>query len=142
MPKPTCELPQCKGKLKGGKGKAKARTSREGAKETGKESAEPLREFFTQYQGFEYNPHESASTQFDRLRTAQGWKKGDPDQVKAWEGYLTALVKQFYVSYGKDIEDLAAWHGLLARIGLTELPKSVRSCKKVSGSGFAKPKDR
>lgn len=136
MPQPTCDLPQRKGKLKRGK-KSKERTEKEGVKTTGKKRAGPLQRFFTQHRGFEYNPHEPASTQFDRLMKAQGWNKDNPKHVEAWEKYLTALVKEFNVSYGRDVEDLAVWHGLLARIGLMDLPDNVKKCKKVNGRVLA-----
>jgi len=92
----------------------------------------PLKDFFNQYPWFTYNPTESAPKQFHRLQTTAGWKRDDPDQQEAWEGYLEALVRQFNSSYGEDENELAAWHRLLARIGIHNLPDSVKKCKSVS----------
>lgn len=93
---------------------------------------EPLERFFTSYKWFRYNPKESVSEQWARLRRQGGWKRGDPKGEEAWQGYRTALVTQFNVSYGRDDNNLDAWHALLAHIGITELPESIEECKNVS----------
>jgi len=92
----------------------------------------PLKAFFNRYSWFTYDPTESAPNQFHRLQTTARWKRADPEQQEAWEDYLEALVQQFNSSYGEDENDLAAWHGLLARIGIHNLPDSVKKCKSVS----------
>jgi len=61
-----------------------------------------------------------------------GWERDDPEQQEAWEDYLEALVRQFNSSYGEDENDLAAWHRLLARIGIHNFPDSIKKCKSVS----------
>ncbi|KXN86039.1 hypothetical protein AN958_10596, partial [Leucoagaricus sp. SymC.cos] len=78
----------------------------------------------------------SASKQFHRLQKEAGWKRNGPERKAAWEDFLQALVRQFNVSYGKDEDDLTAWHGLLARIGVTDLPDSVKKCKQVIQKKF------
>ncbi|KXN85785.1 hypothetical protein AN958_10843 [Leucoagaricus sp. SymC.cos] len=105
--------------------------SRSRKSKAGTRSSGPLEDFFKQYSCFTYNPNESASEQFHRLQKEAGWERNGPEQKAAWEGYLQALVGQFNVSYGKDEDDLTAWHGLLARIGVTDLPDSVKKCKQI-----------
>jgi hypothetical protein len=99
---------------------------RSSAEDTG-----PLREFFEQHSWFSYDPHQSASAQFHRLQTEADWKRDDPEQTEAWEDYLKALVGQFNTSYGTEEDDLTAWHGLFARIGINDLPDTVQECKQV-----------
>lgn len=97
----------------------------------------PLKTFFKQYSWFIYDPTQSASQQFHRLQTEAGWEREDPEQRDAWEGYLEALVLQFNSSYGENENDLTAWHGLLARIGINNFPDSVKVCKSVSFEFFS-----
>ncbi|KXN86038.1 hypothetical protein AN958_10595 [Leucoagaricus sp. SymC.cos] len=99
-------------------------------------SSEPLEEFFKQYSWFTYDPNESASEQFHRLQKEAGWKRDDPEQKAAWEDYLEALVGQFNASFGTDEDDLTAWHGLLAHIGVTDLPDSAKKCKQIIQGKF------
>ncbi|KAF5354968.1 hypothetical protein D9756_005614 [Leucocoprinus leucothites] len=96
----------------------------------------PLEAFFNQYSWFTYDPSESASHQFHRLQRKAGWERDDPEQKEAWEDYLEALVQQFNTSYGDDENDLTAWHVLLARIGTTDLPATVRDCKSIIEGKF------
>jgi len=92
----------------------------------------PLQAFFSRYSWFTYDPAESAAKQFYRLQTTADWKRDDLEQKEAWEDYLEALVRQFNSSYGEDENDLTAWHGILARIGIHDLPDTVEKCKSVS----------
>jgi hypothetical protein len=97
-------------------------------------STHPLKDFFGRYSWFTYRPSESASAQFHRLQREAGWRRDHPEQKAAWEAYLEALVSQFNVSYGKNEEDPTAWHGLLAHIGVADLPDNVKGCKAVCAS--------
>lgn len=94
----------------------------------------PLETFFKQYSWFIYDPTQSASQQFHRLQTEAGWER--EEQRDAWEGYLEALVLQFNSSYGENENDLTAWHGLLARIGINNFPDSVKVCKSIIRGKF------
>ncbi|KAF7782876.1 hypothetical protein Agabi119p4_2252 [Agaricus bisporus var. burnettii] len=89
---------------------------------------EPLEAFFRYYSWFNYFWWQSASVQFNRLRE-EARRRGDYDNDTAWQGYRTALVRQFNSSYSADENDLAAWHNLLRHIGITDPPMTVVECK-------------
>lgn len=98
----------------------------------------PLEGFFTGFSEFEYRPNESASVQMKRLKVLMEkvYEMDEPEtrQRKLRElkrNYDTALVRQFHLSYGKDEDDLAAWHKLLRHCGIEKLPKTSAACKRV-----------
>ena len=98
----------------------------------------PLEGFFTGFSEFEYRPKESASVQMKRLKVLMEkvYETDEPEtrQRKLRElkrNYDTALVRQFHLSYGKDEDDLAAWHKLLRHCGIEKLPKTSVACKRV-----------
>lgn len=100
---------------------------------------EPLKSFFTSFIGFEYKSKEPAATQMVRLRKflENAYNKKDKtirEEVfeDAKQRYNTAHVRQFHRSYGRDEDDLVAWHKLLRRCGITPLPGTPKECKKVS----------
>ncbi|KXN85784.1 hypothetical protein AN958_10842 [Leucoagaricus sp. SymC.cos] len=107
---------------------------------------DPLEVYFTSFEGFEYRSNESASKQMKRLMTTleqrynkqfEGRIQGSgkikafevPEVVK--EGYQTALVEQFNTSFGKNVNELKAWHKLLRHCRVPELPATVPECKKI-----------
>lgn len=101
---------------------------------------QPLEGFFTSFTGFEYRPKESASAQMRRLKKfmKKVYKKDAKNTKKPLKKlqrhYQTALVQQFNLSYGRDVDDLAAWHKLLLRCGIKLLPETSAECKKVRTS--------
>jgi len=101
---------------------------------------QPLEGFFTSFTGFEYRPKQSASVQMEQLKKfmKKVYKKDDKNTKEELKNlrrhYQTALVQQFNLSYGKDVDDLAAWHKLLRRCGIKPLPKTSAECKKVRTS--------
>lgn len=92
---------------------------------------EPMDQFFSQYSWFDYNAPLPASQQFKRLREEAGWNRGDAEGTQAWEGYRTALVRQFNSTYSSDLDDLEAWHALIRHIGVVELPNTAEECQTV-----------
>ncbi|XP_006461878.1 hypothetical protein AGABI2DRAFT_178859 [Agaricus bisporus var. bisporus H97] len=90
---------------------------------------EPMDQFFSQYSWFDYNAPLPASQQFKRLREEAGWNRGDAEGTQAWEGYRTALVRQFNSTYSSDLDDLEAWHALIRHIGVVELPNTAEECQ-------------
>lgn len=98
-----------------------------------------LEGFFTSFTGFEYRPKQSASVQMKRLKKfmKKVYEKDDKNTKELknlHRHYQTALVQQFNLSYGKDVDDLAAWHKLLRRCGIKLLPETSVECKKVRTS--------
>jgi len=95
---------------------------------------QPLEGFFTSFTGFKYRAKESASFQMKRLKEfMKGFYEEDDKSIKKelQRNYQTALVRQFNLSYGKDDNDLPAWHKLLRRWGTKVLPKTPAKCKEV-----------
>jgi hypothetical protein len=92
---------------------------------------EPMEQFFSQYSWFDYSAPQPASQQFKRLRDEAGWDRSNPEGKEAWEGYRTALVRQFNSSYSSDEDDLEAWHALIRHIGIIDLPDTAGECKTV-----------
>jgi hypothetical protein len=100
------------------------------------DEVEPMEQFFSQYSWFDYSAPQPASQQFKRLREEAGWERSNPEGKEAWEGYRTALVRQFNFSYSIDEDDLEAWHALIRHIGFIDLPDTAAECKTVSKQIF------
>jgi len=104
---------------------------------TDKCPVQPLEGFFTSFTGFEYRPKQSASVQMRQLKRfmKKVYKKDDKNtREELHRHYQTALVRQFNLSYGKDVDDLAAWHKLLRHCGTKPLPETSAECKEVRTS--------
>ncbi|KAF9443008.1 hypothetical protein P691DRAFT_764677 [Macrolepiota fuliginosa MF-IS2] len=97
---------------------------------------EPLEIFFRRYAWFRYRRDESAEEQFNRLRREAKWKRSDPENDEAWEGYRTALVRQFNTSFSSDDNNIDAWHALLRHIGIYNPPETVKKCKELIRGKF------
>lgn len=91
----------------------------------------PLATFFNQYHDFHYDPTESPSTQFRRLCRLNAWESGRIEYVR--QQYKTALIQQFNLNYGTDVDALESWHLLCTYIGISPLPDTLEACKKVCG---------
>ena len=91
----------------------------------------PLATFFNQYTGFRYDPTESATDEFRRLCRQQMWDRYDPAREEAREEYRTAVVSQFNVNYGTDVDALESWHTLCKYIGIDPIPDTLEACKRV-----------
>ncbi|KAG8782962.1 hypothetical protein FRC12_020265 [Ceratobasidium sp. 428] len=88
-----------------------------------------LRKFFSQFEGFKYNPAQPYMSEFDRLVKMKGWKEGGKRHKKAKKGIDDAGVKQFNKTIGTEVDDLSAWHRLFKNIKGEELPKTVEECQ-------------
>ncbi|KAF5318803.1 hypothetical protein D9619_011059 [Psilocybe cf. subviscida] len=93
----------------------------------------PLQIFFNQFEHFTYDPQRSASEEIGRLRASGLWESvyGEDDSDALYDAYRDALTKEFNERYGKDENDLSAWHVLCARIGLNPIPGTLEECREL-----------
>lgn len=89
----------------------------------------PLAAFFDQYAGFHYNRSKSASSEFRRLCNVNVWDRYERDDAR--EEYKEALIHQFNLSYGTDVDALESWKLLCKYIGMDPLPDTLEGCKRV-----------
>ncbi|KJA16360.1 hypothetical protein HYPSUDRAFT_80079 [Hypholoma sublateritium FD-334 SS-4] len=87
----------------------------------------PLAVFFSQYPDFQYDPAESAAGEFRRLCTLKGWGRDERELPR--EQYRSALIAQFNLNYGTDVNALQSWHLLCTYIGITPVPDTLYACK-------------
>lgn len=89
----------------------------------------PLVEFFDQYPSFDYNHSASASNEFRRLCNVNAWDRFEKDEARG--EYKSALIRQFNLSYGTDVNALESWRLLCTYIGIDPLPDTLEGCKRV-----------
>ncbi|KJA16359.1 hypothetical protein HYPSUDRAFT_193198 [Hypholoma sublateritium FD-334 SS-4] len=87
----------------------------------------PLAAFFNEYHGFRYDPTESASSEFHRLCALKEWDRDEREDSR--EQYRRALIQQFNLNYGTDVNALDSWHLLCTYIGIDPVPDTVEECK-------------
>ena len=90
-----------------------------------------MQEFFNSYPPFAYNSSSSASSEFYRLCDYFDWERDDPARQDAHEAFKDALVKQFNVNFGTNANDLTAWQGLCASLGVDPIPDKLAECRTV-----------
>ncbi|KAG8711635.1 hypothetical protein FRC08_015663 [Ceratobasidium sp. 394] len=88
-----------------------------------------LREFFSQFNDFEYDPIKPYMSEFQRLVDLKKWDKNGEEYEKARKGIDDAGVQQFNRSIGTEVDDLAAWHRIFRLIKGEGLPKTIEECQ-------------
>lgn len=91
----------------------------------------PLQEFFDSYPPFVYDSSSSASSEFYRLCDYFNWNSYSPNRQDAHEAFKDALVKQFNVNFGTNANDLTAWQGLCASLGVDPIPDELAACRRI-----------
>jgi len=84
-----------------------------------------------QYPPFNYNSGSLASSKFYCLCDYFDWERDDPDHQDTHEAFKDALVKQFKVNFGTNTDDLTAWQGLCASLGMDLIPDKLAACCRV-----------
>jgi len=84
-----------------------------------------------QYPPFNYNSGSLASSKFYCLCDYFGWERDDPDHQDTHEAFKDALVKKFKVNFGTNTDDLTAWQGLCASLGMDPIPDELAACHRV-----------
>ncbi|KAB8596098.1 hypothetical protein FH972_025807 [Carpinus fangiana] len=92
-------------------------------------SREALREFFSLYPTFSYNPGAPSTDEFYRMCKTFGWKRDNPARESAYQSFQDALVSAFNYIYGSDANDLASWRGLCAALEISPVPTNVQDAK-------------
>ncbi|KAF8546908.1 hypothetical protein OG21DRAFT_1425900, partial [Imleria badia] len=94
------------------------------------QSPSPLEAFFANYAPrFQYNARVSASWEFYRLCDESGWHKDHPDRKVAHQDFKAALVQQFNVVYGTDVNALGAWQNLCHVVRIDPVPEDLHACR-------------
>ncbi|PPQ96285.1 hypothetical protein CVT26_005645 [Gymnopilus dilepis] len=92
-------------------------------------SRDPLGLFFARYPLFPYDSKKVPTHEFRRLCSFFAWDKKSKVRALAYEDFKTALAKQFDHVFGTDVNSLASWQSLCARLGVDPIPDSLRKCK-------------
>lgn len=72
--------------------------------------------------------------EFYRLCDQRGWSSHNPPpaRIAARDGLKLALIQQFGVIFGTELNSLRSWQLLCLAVGLEEIPKTVPECRKVT----------
>jgi hypothetical protein len=61
-----------------------------------------------------------------------GWdKKANKEKEQASRDFKDALVQQFNVIYGTDVDDLTSWRTLCQIVYVSPIPENLESCREV-----------
>jgi hypothetical protein len=95
---------------------------------------QPLQTYFSRYENFTFDPDAPSGLEFQRLRNAQRWRRGDVAGEVAWQDFRSALVLEFNDRFGTEARDLLAWQTLCAVVGIMGVNKIVdcEECEKAS----------
>ncbi|KAG6371449.1 hypothetical protein JVT61DRAFT_9470 [Boletus reticuloceps] len=90
----------------------------------------PLEAFFATYAPqFQYDTTLSSVLEFYRLCNKSGWGRDDPRREIAHQKFKDALVQQFNVAYGTDVNDLASWQNLCHVVRIDPIPDGLDACR-------------
>ena len=70
--------------------------------------------------------------EFYRLCDESGWGKDHPDKKTAHKAFKDAIVKQFNVVYGTDVNDLGNWQNLCHVVRINPVPEGLEACREAS----------
>ncbi|KAF8880361.1 WD40-repeat-containing domain protein [Gymnopilus junonius] len=93
--------------------------------------SDPLEDFFAEYPLFTYNGNVAPTSEFYRLCSFFGWKRGDNNREDAYQSFRIALTEQFNTVYGTDAESLEGWQLLCAKVGVDPIPDSLKKCREI-----------
>ncbi|KAL5635304.1 hypothetical protein ACGC1H_004178 [Rhizoctonia solani] len=87
--------------------------------------------FFAQYPEFTYDPTRPVLNELKRMKQVYNWDNKTWESSEATAGLRRALVLQFNLTYGTDQNDLASWQNLCRAMKVTNIPETLKKCKKV-----------
>ncbi|KAF6760720.1 hypothetical protein DFP72DRAFT_1165877 [Ephemerocybe angulata] len=85
--------------------------------------------FFAEYPDFNYDPTETAHSEFRRLCRSMGWERDDPEKVEAYADFQDAIVMQFNERFGTDADKLEPWQKLCRRLGIEPVPDNLKEAR-------------
>lgn len=87
--------------------------------------------FFADYE-FDYDPSQPIMGEFYRMSKSYKWEKDSKEVTEARDRVRNAIAETFNDTYGKDVNDLSAWHNLCRAVRIDPLPEDIQSCREVS----------
>lgn len=98
---------------------------------------QPLKEFFEDYAGFEFDPSASTTDEWRRLCRFCRWPNRKQDRnhaerEEAYEDFRRAMTQSFNITFGSDDDDADAWGRLCSAAGFSNSPRSLEERKEVS----------
>jgi hypothetical protein len=92
----------------------------------------PLKDFFSQYSNFQFQPSNSPVAEFRRLCDTYEWKRDSPEKKIAHTEFSIAMKKEFSNLYGSDEKDIRNWHRLCYVLRIDPVPETLQKCRTVS----------
>jgi hypothetical protein len=92
----------------------------------------PLKDFFSRYSKFQYEPRNSPISEFNRLCKEFRWKKDSAEKKEAHSDFEVAIKKEFDSLYGSDEKDINNWYKLCHVLRIDPVPDTVKKCRAVS----------
>ncbi|KAL6299686.1 hypothetical protein BKA93DRAFT_741902 [Sparassis latifolia] len=83
--------------------------------------------YWDSHPDFNHDPHAPIRTEFRRLAVIRHWGKRTPQYRDEW---AQCCVEEFGEHYGRS-ERLEGWQSLCGEVGITDVPTSIKSCKKI-----------
>jgi hypothetical protein len=53
------------------------------------------------------------------------------ERTEAYNAFTDALTDEFNLAYGTEIDSIASWQALCARIGISPFPETLEECQEV-----------
>jgi hypothetical protein len=94
--------------------------------------ADYIATFFAEYPTFDYDSSAEMWTEFDRMCDAFRWDSDDYEMREARRKFKSAMVQQFNILYGTDVEDLNSWKNLCGILNIVPVPADLKKCREVS----------
>ncbi|KAF8957360.1 hypothetical protein BDZ97DRAFT_1763059 [Flammula alnicola] len=91
----------------------------------------PLAQYFAEYPSFVPNPNKSATSEFNRMCKVIHLAPRSDAKEAARAAFKDALTQEFNEIYGTEINSLASWQTLCARIGISPIPTTLEECRQI-----------
>ncbi|KAI9067584.1 hypothetical protein FKP32DRAFT_1620026 [Trametes sanguinea] len=88
----------------------------------------PIRVFFANYPEFDYDVEAPFFNEFKRLQTDLHWEQKQREIAR--EELRNAMVQQFNLMYGTNVDDLASWQLLCTALGMNPVPNTIKGCQR------------
>lgn len=89
-----------------------------------------LKDFFSSFAWFTYDPAHAATEEFRRLEGFYDWGS-TAVRINVRERFKNAMVQEFNDIYGTDEDSVDAWYALCRVLGISPPPDTLEGCKEV-----------